>query len=575
MTHRNVYDIKKEDNLNFFLPEERRIGREKEDVPTVVVLVHVHYPDSLDTYQAYLDALPAYVHLLVTSSSQPLLRDAKKRLRDKPYSWELVEKDNRGRDISALLVAARERILEYDYVCFLHDKKSRGPAYLLDTEKMIFSLWHNTLASSAYVENILDVFQRNPRLGMLFPPDIVGERHTFVYDNTWYVNYQNTVTLAQWLGLRCDLNPKKKPIAMGTVFWARVKAIRRLLEREWRYEDFPQEPLPVDGALNHAMERILPFVAQDAGYDNGTVMTTGYAGRYVTDLQEALQETFDVLRHDNRIAFLGDVRRRRNQIREAEECRRDLSLPPKAKNPVEGRRIILYGMGRVYRRYARELQSRFDVVAFCDKDTFLQDVITPQEIAGLEYDYVVICTWPYFKEIKGALIGCHGVPADKIFSYRLFIEQDDELRARNRKEQGEVILNIIRDMGWQRAMDTEGSPLSMICLGTEEIAHMTEPFYVVDTEKGFFNLYQSQPDNGKLLDGGLIWDIEKMDKNTIKKMVAGCRILLAWRNHMDKLSTVEADREFFSGLGCEVMAISHMCGMLYIVHCHFLKELLN
>lgn len=30
---------------------------------------------------------------------------------------------NRGRDVSALLVATKKFIMNYDYVCFMHDKK--------------------------------------------------------------------------------------------------------------------------------------------------------------------------------------------------------------------------------------------------------------------------------------------------------------------------------------------------------------------------------------------------------------------------------------------------------------------
>lgn len=31
--------------------------------------------------------------------------------------------ENRGRDVSALLVGTKDFIMDYDYVCFVHDKK--------------------------------------------------------------------------------------------------------------------------------------------------------------------------------------------------------------------------------------------------------------------------------------------------------------------------------------------------------------------------------------------------------------------------------------------------------------------
>ena len=57
-------------------------------------------------------------------------------------------------------------------------------------------------------------------------------------------------------------------MAVGTVYWSRVDALRKLFEYEWKYEDFDMEPLAEDGTLSHAIERILEFVARDAGYES-------------------------------------------------------------------------------------------------------------------------------------------------------------------------------------------------------------------------------------------------------------------------------------------------------------------
>ena len=36
---------------------------------------------------------------------------------------QVIVIQNRGRDVSALLVATKKFIMNYDYVCFMHDKK--------------------------------------------------------------------------------------------------------------------------------------------------------------------------------------------------------------------------------------------------------------------------------------------------------------------------------------------------------------------------------------------------------------------------------------------------------------------
>lgn len=83
--------------------------------------------------------------------------------------------------------------------------------------------------------------------------------------------------MAKLLGLHVDIRPDKGIICTNSMFWARTKALGPLLRYDWKYEDFEEEPSPVDGGLRHVIERILQFVAQDAGYYTGIVMTPEYA----------------------------------------------------------------------------------------------------------------------------------------------------------------------------------------------------------------------------------------------------------------------------------------------------------
>ena len=68
---------------------------------------------------------------------------------------------------------------------------------------------------------------------------------------------------------------KRQPY--GSVFWFRPKALEPLFAHGWQHSDFPPEPLPQDGTISHAIERIYPFVAQSAGYYPAVVMSKNYA----------------------------------------------------------------------------------------------------------------------------------------------------------------------------------------------------------------------------------------------------------------------------------------------------------
>lgn len=42
--------------------------------------------------------------------------------------------------------------------------------------------------------------------------------------------------------------------------------MKKLFKKDWKYTDFPKEPNKIDGTLLHVLERVYPFVVQDAGY---------------------------------------------------------------------------------------------------------------------------------------------------------------------------------------------------------------------------------------------------------------------------------------------------------------------
>ena len=57
------------------------------------------------------------------------------------------------------------------------------------------------------------------------------------------------------------------PIApYGNFFWIRSVAIKPLFNKNWTYDDLPGEPIPNDGTILQALERIIPFCVQSAGY---------------------------------------------------------------------------------------------------------------------------------------------------------------------------------------------------------------------------------------------------------------------------------------------------------------------
>lgn len=293
----NVFDIKKNENLNFIL-SDKYINNINHTISQkeIAVVIHLHYKDTVKNYFKYIVNIPESIDIYITVSGKA----TKMRIAEciEYYgikNCHLIEKNNRGRDISALLVACRNEILEYQYICFAHDKKENSEDKRKDTQYWIEGLWENTIGSTEYIYNIKELFDKSDKLGLLVPPNPLTPRLSYAVNDTWGENFNLTKKMAEELGLICDISKDKPPITLGTVFWCRVDALRKLFLKEWVYEDFPDEPLPVDGTISHAIERILAYVAQDAGYFTGNIMTNTYAGKQFEYRNMILMKAFDEL----------------------------------------------------------------------------------------------------------------------------------------------------------------------------------------------------------------------------------------------------------------------------------------
>ncbi len=295
---RNVYDIRKKEQLMYILPTDSRLCKEQKAMTEkIAIAINLYYTDTIDVYLDYIDNVPEDIHVYVISSVSKIW-DKIKEYKDIHRNVYLLKKENRGRDISALLVAFREIALEYDYICFLHDKKAHHEYLEKDVNIWIDNLWGNTIGTSCYIQNVLNVFQDNQEIGVLVPPEPVGEYMEAWYGDAWAENFSNTRKLAEELGLECDLDEEKCPITIGTVFWARVRSLDKLFRKQWAYGDFPSEPMPADGTISHAIERIFAYVAQDAGYKTGTIMSNAYAEWSLLFLQDGMRKMCRLLKKE-------------------------------------------------------------------------------------------------------------------------------------------------------------------------------------------------------------------------------------------------------------------------------------
>ena len=280
----NMYDIKNTLHLNYNLPSDYSL-LEYNKSQKIGLFFHIYFEDLIEECFHYVSNVPEYTDIFITTDEENKKIKIENKFSKLKNKVDVKVIENRGRDVSAFLVPNREEILKYDIACFAHDKKTKQLHPELKGEEFKYKCLENILGNKNFVSNIIDLFIKNPRLGLLSPP---APNHAEFYGNfgrEWGENYDITIELLKDLNIKSNVDKSKAPIApYGTMFWFRPKAMKKLLEKTWVYKDFPEEPNKIDGTILHAIERAYPFVVQEAGFYSANVLNEEFSRVEMTNL---------------------------------------------------------------------------------------------------------------------------------------------------------------------------------------------------------------------------------------------------------------------------------------------------
>jgi lipopolysaccharide biosynthesis protein len=229
----------------------------------VAVVAHVYYEDTWTDIAGALRSLTIPFDLIVTTvAGREQLVETIRRSYPRA-EIEIVE--NRGRDVGPFLaLLERGRLDGYRYVCKIHGKKSIDggrKTYLGDMwrRRLLFDLLGAPGAASAAI----DMFERDPKIGMIGPKVFRLPNEGYSEDLSWAANRPMTLKIAERMGVPAD--KFQLDFFGGTMFWVRPEALKPL--RDLRLAaDMPRGSGLVDGDLPHALERALPTSVLAAGY---------------------------------------------------------------------------------------------------------------------------------------------------------------------------------------------------------------------------------------------------------------------------------------------------------------------
>jgi hypothetical protein len=232
----------------------------KAEVPAALHL-HLYYSDLADSILARIAQCKSRPDLLISIGDKNKLNDVQKALlKHGLEAKRLVIVPNSGRDIGPLLTEfASEITNNYEIFGHVHTKKTE----ILKSEQTIKRwtefLYGNLIGDKfQMMDTILQRMEADSSIGIVYPDDpnalSWGKNKKFANDLLAKMNISNT-------DLFDNIN-----FPVGTMFWARTKALQPLFDLKLQWSDYPQEPLPYDGSMLHAIERTLSIICENQNF---------------------------------------------------------------------------------------------------------------------------------------------------------------------------------------------------------------------------------------------------------------------------------------------------------------------
>ena len=245
----------------------------------IALFVHLYDPSMADEIAEYASNMPEHADIWISTTSEEKKQSIQESFANMKQKVSIRVCPNRGRDVSALLASFNDVVMNYEFICVTHDKKTSHLKPETIGEGFAYMGYENILSSRQFVKNVISSFCEKPYIGLLYTPDPNHAAFATHIGLEWGNNFINTKRLADELKLNVPIDEKHPPCApFGSNFWIRTKSLAPLYNKQWTYEDFPKEPLKdTDGTIMHAVERIYPYCAQNNGYYSALLMTNDYS----------------------------------------------------------------------------------------------------------------------------------------------------------------------------------------------------------------------------------------------------------------------------------------------------------
>ncbi|MCX6960268.1 MAG: methyltransferase domain-containing protein [Verrucomicrobia bacterium] len=229
-------------------------------VPTALHL-HLYYTEMADAILASIARCKSRPDLLISVGDQASRKEVEEALLKHGLEAKRIAiVPNRGRDIGPFLTEFGKEITDnYEIVGHLHSKNTLAIEDRGFVRNWTYFLYGNLLGEQApMMDIILKKMEENPTIGLIYP------------DDPFVVGWGENKTIAEKLLNRMKISGgelyENINFPVGTMFWARTKALKPLFDLNLDWGDYQGEPLPYDGSMLHAIERMLTIIAEQQNF---------------------------------------------------------------------------------------------------------------------------------------------------------------------------------------------------------------------------------------------------------------------------------------------------------------------
>ncbi|WP_333650832.1 rhamnan synthesis F family protein [Lacrimispora sp.] len=289
----NMSVIRRNLNLDYILSGEH-VDVDRNLYSQCAIAMHIYYEDLISECLEYISVIPTEMYLVISVANQEAYNTLFTALRQYRDNFDIIYSSNIGRDWGALLLDLWRYVKGYKYICYLHDKKTTGGVgYPMVGYSFMHYAWSSLIKNKAVINQIITLFIKNRFLGILTPDIPYHSGYVRLLGDSWTICYDKTWELAKEFGAERYMDEEQQPFALSSCFWFRKEALQNLMNKPVNKDAFPKEPMDTDGTFNHALERIIIYIAQRNGFYSATVLNEETARNNLINYQYLLSKSIE------------------------------------------------------------------------------------------------------------------------------------------------------------------------------------------------------------------------------------------------------------------------------------------